>query len=58
MKKQYIIPTMEVVKISTVHMLAASLTDSTTGVKFSEDADAVTTSSGMDARRQNSFWDD
>jgi len=58
MKKQYINPKMEVVNISTVHLMAGSITDSTTGVKFSDDAGEVSTPGDMEARRQGSFWDD
>ncbi|MBQ9357042.1 MAG: hypothetical protein IJT98_07120 [Prevotella sp.] len=57
MKKIYVSPTLEVVKIQTSQMIAASITDSTTGVTFATDGEAVTDKSGMDSRRSN-IWDD
>ena len=46
MKKTYINPAMEIVKVKTAALLAGSITDSTTGTKF----DPTGTTTDMDGR--------
>ena len=50
MKKTYMNPNMVIVKIKSQHLLAGSITDTTTGVKFSSDASAIENPKDMDAR--------
>ena len=50
MKKTYMNPNMVIVKIKSQHLLAGSITDDTTKVKFDSDASAITDPNEMDAR--------
>ncbi len=57
MKQIYVNPKLEVIMVQMQHqMLAGSITDSTTGVKFSDTSDAVTTPGGMDGREDGFDW--
>jgi len=58
MKKVYINPTIEIVKVTTCNMIATSIQDAVTETTLDPDATPIDNPSGMDSRQGRGFWDD
>lgn len=58
MKKTYINPEIEIVKVTTCNMIATSIPDAVTETSVDPNADPITEPEGMDSRQGRGFWDD
>ena len=58
MKKTYINPEIEIVKVTTCNMIATSIPDAVTETKLDPNAPPIDDPSGMESRQGRGFWDD
>ena len=58
MKKVYINPTIEIVKVTTCNMIATSIQDAVTETKLDPNATPIDDPSEMESRGGRGFWDD
>ena len=58
MKKVYINPTIEIVKVTTCNMIATSIQDAVTETTLDPNAPSIDNPSGMESRGGRGFWDD
>ena len=58
MKKVYINPTIEIVKVTTCNMIATSIQDAVTETKLDPNAPSINDPSEMESRQGRGFWDD